>query len=301
MELFEKGQLSAKKAGYAFSLHVVCYVLLSFIFSVIIASFGLKEGSDALLYLSYSVSPIAIAISSLIFFKTTDTPFKNTLPVKCEIKYYFIAVLLCFGLMFSLGFVNEYTIKFLQLFGYKPREASSYLPSLDGGFVMLALLIIAVFPSVCEEYLFRGNLLNNVEQGVGTVNAIFITGFCFSLFHANPEQTVYQFICGCAFSFITLRSGSILPAIIMHFINNATIIILSAVGLTDVNGNLAISSEGSLILSIISGVCLVGALVLLILDKKPLKRAEKDGVKDFFKTASIAVVVLSAMWITSLF
>lgn len=300
MKLFEKGVLSSKKAGYAFSLHVACYLVTVLITAIIMQSLRIESGEISM-YLGYLVSPVAIIVSSLIFFYTTDTPLKKTAPLKCGLRYYILAILLAFGLMFSLGWVNQYTIRFLQIFGYQPREVESYLPSLQGGGVVLALFIIALLPSLCEEFLFRGNILNNLEEGVGTIRAVFLTGFCFSLFHANPEQTVYQFICGCAFSLITVRAKSIMPAILMHFINNSCIIVCAAFGWTDAVGNLAVSELVYTILTILSAVCLIFVVLFLIFDKKPIKSKQQGSVKEFFTTASVAVAALAVMWISALF
>ena len=300
MELFEKGILSAKKAGYAFSLHAICYFAVAFVVSIFISALG-SVGADFQLYLSYLVSPVAIVLSSLIFFKTTDTPTKEIAPLKFEIKYILIALLLAFGLMFSLGWVNEYTVKFLQLFGYQPREVGSYLPNLNGFNVIPALIIIALLPAVLEEFLFRGNVFANLENGVGTWRAILLSGFCFSIFHGNPEQTVYQFLTGCAYALLVSRAQSLLPAIIMHFINNATIIIFSACGGVDAVGNLTMPEQVYVILMVASLISLICAIALLLFDKKELIANKKGQLKGFFATASVAIILLSLTWITSLF
>lgn len=130
---------------------------------------------------------------------------------------------------------------------------------------------------------------------------MFLVGFCFSLFHASPEQTVYQFITGCAFAFIALRSGSILPSVLMHFINNALIVIFAACGLFDEAGNLIISTGGNIALIVTAAVALTVALVWLILDKTPVKKCEKGGVKSFFFCAAPAIAVFGIVWIVSLF
>ena len=88
-----------------------------------------------------------------------------------------------------------------------------------------------MLPAFCEELLFRGVLLNACENGMGSIRAVFTVGFCFALFHGSPEQTVYQFIAGCVFAFVAVRSRSVTPSVLMHFINNALIVILGACGL----------------------------------------------------------------------
>lgn len=294
-------RLNSATGGIAYTAAAFTYFIVLFVVSLILQFTPLDAESDAYLYISYLVSPVAISLSVFGVLKFRKISFKSIVPVKCSPKYFLIAALLIYGLVFALSWVNGVSVKFFELFGYKQREAGSYLPDLSGGKVVLALLVIAVLPALFEELLFRGIILNSCENGAGTVRTVFIVGFCFSLFHASPEQTVYQFITGCAFAFIALRSGSILPSVLMHFINNALIVIFAACGLFDEAGNLIISTGGNIALIVTSAIALIGALVWLILDKPPVKKCEKGGVKSFFICASPAIAVFSIVWLVSLF
>lgn len=294
-------RLNSATGGIAYTAAAFTYFIALFVVSLILRLTALDAESDAYLYISYLVSPVAISLSVFGVLKFRKISFKSIAPVKCNPKYFLIAALLIYGLVFALSWVNGVSVKFFELFGYKQREAGSYLPDLSGGKVVLALLVIAVLPALFEELLFRGIILNSCENGAGTVRTVFIVGFCFSLFHASPEQTVYQFITGCAFAFIALRSGSILPSVLMHFINNALIVIFAACGLLDEAGNLIISSGGNIALIVTSAIALVGALVWLILDKTPVKKCEKGGVKSFFICASPAIAAFAIVWLVSLF
>ncbi len=294
-------RLNSATGGIAYSAAAFTYFIVLFVVSLILKLTALDSKSDAYLYISYLVSPAAISLSVIGVLKFRKISFKSIVPVKCNPKYFLIAALLIYGLVFALSWVNGVSVKFFELFGYKQREAGSYLPDLSGGKVVLALLVIAVLPALFEELLFRGIILNSCENGAGTVRTVFLVGFCFSLFHASPEQTVYQFITGCAFAFIALRSGSILPSVLMHFINNALIVIFAACGLFDEAGNLIISTGGNIALIVTAAVALTVALVWLILDKTPVKKCEKGGVKSFFFCAAPAIAVFGIVWIVLLF
>lgn len=294
-------RLNSATGGIAYSAAAFTYFIVLFVVSLILKLTALDSKSDAYLYISYLVSPAAISLSVFGVLKFRKISFKSIVPVKCNPKYFLIAALLIYGLVFALSWVNGVSVKFFELFGYKQREAGSYLPDLSGGKVVLALLVIAVLPALFEELLFRGIILNSCENGAGTVRTVLLVGFCFSLFHASPEQTVYQFITGCAFAFIALRSGSILPSVLMHFINNALIVIFAACGLFDEAGNLIISMGGNIALIVTAAVALTVALVWLILDKTPVKKCEKGGVKSFFFCAAPAIAVFGIVWIVSLF
>jgi hypothetical protein len=133
-------------------------------------------------------------------------------------------VLLQIGL-FAFSELNTLFLEFLEGFGYTPDEIR--LPSINGWGFIGALIAVALLPAVFEEILFRGVLLGGMKQ-FGEVKAALLCGALFALYHQNPPQTVYQFICGTAFAFIAMRSGSILPTVLSHFLNNAFILCLYA-------------------------------------------------------------------------
>lgn len=294
-------RLNSASGGFSYSLLVVIYSFVSFAAGLIIGATKLDAKSDAYIYISYLIAPLIIAACVATTLKLCKINFKSVFPVKCGYKYYIIALLMVFGLIFSLSRVNEVSVEFFKLFGYEQRESASYFPGLTGGYIVPALLVIAVMPAFFEELMFRGVLLNCGIRGLGSVRVILVTGFCFSLFHGSPEQTVYQFIAGCAFAFVAVRSGSILPSMLMHLINNALIVILQACGAFDAAGSLIISQGANIALTVCGALSLIGATVWLVLDKKPLVKCEKGGVIAFFKYASAGIAILTIMWFLLLF
>lgn len=290
--------IGAAAGGLSYSGLVSIYTLVSLVASAII-SVGSLSGSEAAKYISVLVSPVAIAIVLTLTITVVKQPVRVLLPVKTRPKYYLLGVLLIFGLLFSLNYLNEYLIRLFELMGYKRRP--SFVPDVSGWRIVPALICVAVIPAIFEEIMFRGILLVNAEEGVGSVRAILLSGFCFSLYHGSVEQTVYQFICGCLFALLAIRSRSVLPTVIIHFLNNAAIIILMACGLVDANGAMIMSKTAEIIISVLSAVCLIGAVVWLVLDKKLLKRQRFGGVKQFFIFAAVGIAVMALMWIINLF
>lgn len=289
--------LNAAKAGMSFSATVALYVCVSLVVSLIISSVG-AEG-DGVLYVNYLCSPLAIVFASAFSMYIGKMRVKEVAPAKCGFKYYLIALLLIFGLLFSLSYLNDALVSLLELCGYTPR--ASTLPSLEGWGLLGAIIVIAVIPAVAEEFIFRGIAFHNAQSGVGTVRAIFLTGFIFALYHGSVEQTLYQFICGCLFALLTARSGSLLPAVIVHFLNNAVILVLNSFNLVTDAGGLAAPLWAEILIIVLSSISLIAAVVLLITDKKELVRGQKENVKDFFVWASLGIFVMALIWITGLF
>ncbi|MGN1373045.1 MAG: lysostaphin resistance A-like protein [Candidatus Coproplasma sp.] len=293
--------LSARGGGLAFTIAVVINIFVGLIASVIIGASGLG-GTDAAKYIGYLTSPIALIITVLLMKFLFNQPLRKLTPIKCNPKYILIGLLLIYGLLFSLNSLNGYLIKLFELMGYTRSEST--LPNLSGWNLVPAILVIAVLPAVFEEWLFRGIILNNIEGELGSVRTVFLVGFLFSLYHGSVEQTVYQFICGCLFALLAIRSRSITPVVLIHFINNALILVLYSVGALDANGDLIISQGGNIAITVTSAVCLVGAIVWLILDrhiKFGLVKGEKGNLKGFFLFGLIGIAVTALTWILNLF
>lgn len=298
MEEKNERPLTPFHGGAAYSVNVIIYLLLTLVAAGIIKIFSLS--GDGSTYIQLLLSPLAITATSLIFFKVTRQPVKKILPVKAKPKYYAIGLLLIFGLLFSLSSLNDLLVKLFELMGYSRN--GSFIPDISGAKIIPALIVIAVIPAVAEEVLFRGIMLNAAEDEAGSPLAIVFTGLCFSLYHGSVEQTIYQFICGCLFAFLAVRSRSVAPSVLIHFLNNAVIIILCACGCTDMTtGELIMPLAAQITLTVLSALSLIGAVVWLILDKTELKKRKDGGVKKFFIGASIGIAAMVIIWVANLF
>lgn len=290
-----------QEAGVSYSLATALPAALSFLLVIVFALSGLSqyEGADWYRYLIYLLPQVCFAVTALVFFRRSKLS-PRTMYRGCKWYYFPIALLMQFGLLFSLSELNGFFIRFLQLFGYDPELPD--LPNLAGWNLLPALLVIALLPAVFEETLFRGIMLTGMRgAGWGTVATVFLSGALFSLFHHDPEQTLYQFVCGVCFALTALRAGSVFPSMLAHLCNNAVILSLSSAGMLDMAGNLILPFAGRLAVGIVSGVCLVAAVVLLILLGRGKNR--KGGVrhgKKFFLAAGVGIALCGVQWIVLL-
>ena len=107
------------------------------------------------------------------------------------------------------------------------------------------LLVIGLIAPVCEEVLFRGAFQGTLEQR-GQVWAIACTALAFGVIHLNPFNFIGPILYGVGLGLVVWRTGSILPAILWHALNNSVAILLAGIGGSDfvptwwVNGGLAI-------------------------------------------------------------
>ena len=286
-------------SGIVFSGTIVGMVLISLVFSItlgLISSLsdtpvGELQETDAYKYFSYllyQIVYVGIIVAFAAIYKSRPRDFGYR---KVKVRYLFIALALAFGLLFSLNWVNGWFVELLSLLGYTAPESA--LPSAAGAGFFGALLVVAVLPALCEETIFRGIILDGVKD-IGTVAACLLGGLLFSIFHQSPTQTIYQFICGAAFTLLAIRADSIWPAILIHFVNNAVIIFDYKFDFLS-----KVSSGGAIAIYVISAVCLAASLVYLIFFDKKTNRKKEGAIKPFVYPALVGIILCAIMWIAN--
>ena len=288
-------QTIEKTAGICFSAAVLFPTLLVLVFVFIAALFGLfqegYESADWYAYTNFLLPQIAYLLVAVLFFSLSHVQVKE-FTGKPSIKYFILAILLQFGL-FSLSELNVLFLDFLENFGYENTPLT--IPSLDGfGFVGV-LFVVALLPAVFEEIVFRGIALRGVKP-FGTTLSVLLCGALFAVFHQNPAQTIYQFCCGAAFAVLALRSRSIFPTVLAHFLNNATILVFAKFG------SPVLPEPLSVTLLIGSAISLVGVLgYLFFFDKQGKVERDKQKGKQFLLFASVGIVICVLMWLVTFF
>lgn len=93
--------------------------------------------------------------------------------------------------------------------------------------VLFTIFHVAMVPALCEEVLFRGYVLRNFEKSMLPWVAIVFSGVIFGLFHVRLTQFIPLAVLGMLLAWMTWKSGSLWPAIMAHFANNAAAVLFS--------------------------------------------------------------------------
>jgi sodium transport system permease protein len=80
-------------------------------------------------------------------------------------------------------------------------------------------LVVGLTPAVCEELFFRGFVLSGVRR-FGAWRAVLLAAVMFGLAHASIYRLLPTAFLGVLFGLAVWRTGSIVPAIVAHTINN---------------------------------------------------------------------------------
>ena len=95
------------------------------------------------------------------------------------------------------------------------------------GTLFSSMLIIAALAAVSEELLFRSVIQKSLIKLFKNAHvAIIVTALVFSAFHGDFFGFFPRFILGMMLGYMFWMSGSIFPSMLMHFVNNATIVML---------------------------------------------------------------------------
>ena len=83
------------------------------------------------------------------------------------------------------------------------------------------LIFLAVLPGIFEEIAFRGLLLHGLRRSLHPAALALVVGIAFGIFHIALFRFVPTACLGMMLAAVTLLSGSILPAMMWHGLNNA--------------------------------------------------------------------------------
>ena len=87
----------------------------------------------------------------------------------------------------------------------------------------VSIVVFALIPATCEEFAFRGFILSGLERQHRTRSAILLSALMFGFLHVLLslfQQLFNATLLGIILGLLTVRSRSILPGILFHFLNN---------------------------------------------------------------------------------
>lgn len=127
------------------------------------------------------------------------------------------------ALSLAAGYLNAYMINIVNYYDYYGSAAGG----IDGNLpLLLAFVSSVIVPAFCEEMLFRGVILTNL-QPYGKTTALIVSASLFALMHNNGAQLFYTFIAGILIGWVYIRTRSLWGCILIHFFNNLLAVLTS--------------------------------------------------------------------------
>ena len=151
------------------------------------------------------------------------------------------------------------------------------------GFI-ISFIATAIVPALVEEFAFRGLILGSLKK-YGEAFAIIVSSVVFGLLHGNFEQIPFAFLVGLILGFVTVKSGSIWLACLIHFLNNGISIVLDFV----------LGSVADEYINLFYNVYLMLALLLGIIGAILFAKCDNDAF-NFKKTETKADEITKHRW-----
>lgn len=229
----------AYKYGAAVIVMILNYLVFAYVFSYTMLVPGISFienvfGSDAadqkyafVIFMNAVMSYLVPIVVFALMFRR-DMPEKDgILPFRTEGEYKRFpgetAMLFVCGIWAAMagGYVTSFISELLNRLFEVPETTvafSGMMPQNAAQFIAFEVGSVIIAP-VCEELIYRHFLLKPLRK-YGDTGAVVLTALLFGLVHFNFDQFLYAFMFGAFLALIAVRSGSVIPCIICHMINN---------------------------------------------------------------------------------
>ncbi len=166
--------------------------------------------------------------------------------------------LLGLGIAYTGNILTSLLLGNMELIGIANESGSTVVENNLFNFIV-STFITAVTPAFAEEFLFRGVILGKLRK-YGDGFAVLISSVLFALMHCNIGQIPFAFIGGAIFGFVTVKTNSILPAMIIHGANNLLSCIMNEIAMT--NNDFISLFLPNLIFAVIFILGIIGFIIL---------------------------------------
>lgn len=183
---------------------------------------------------SYEVArQVALLISSIaaigipfnLFRMFVKIPSPNAYPFR-PVNKHTIAKMIFIGLGVSVVSycATVVLVAIASVIGIDLAAATITIPSSPAA-IFLFIVNTTIIPAFFEEMAFRGVVMQTLRR-FGDGFALITSSLLFALIHANFAQTPNAIIMGLVMGYFTMLTGSLWPAIAIHFANNLSVILM---------------------------------------------------------------------------
>jgi sodium transport system permease protein len=136
-----------------------------------------------------------------------------------------LSLIVCALLAISLHPTYTRLVWFLEQEYALGADTKELLKHLDGVITAAPLIsvvmVLAVFPAICEELAFRGFIFGGLKRQNATLRAIVISSVFFGFSHGLLQQSIAATMMGLLLGFIAWKTGGVLCGIAFHVTHNA--------------------------------------------------------------------------------
>lgn len=277
--------------GFYLITSIITMYFISIVLSLLASLLNGSIDTSPLMLINNIASIGSFFIVGIIYcIISDDTNINKILPIKkVKLSTAVMAVSIALAVAFTADYLTELFLNGISLFGIHNNVEMSYKVSNPVEFT-LNIIAISVIPPISEEFAFRGIILQKLRK-YGDSFAILVSSLLFGLIHGNLVQIPFAFVVGLAAAYITVKTGSIIPAMITHFLVNFSSVLVSILDENNFVYKTALYGVYELFIVL---VIIIGVISSVILSRKeffklkPYKETPfKERSKTFFSSAGI--------------
>ena len=188
----------------------LCVMVLMLISGIVIPLLFPDFGSANTFITVYTLSfLLPAAVLGIIFRKKSVYNF--SMPAKGTFKF----SVSCAFLLVSAAILTKSITSFVTGSG-----SSDTIALLSDAGLFESLLCYTILPAILEETVFRGIAFSLYRKTCGGFGAIFATSLFFAMAHFSEKEFVSYFVSGIILGTVAYITRSVLPAIVLHLVNN---------------------------------------------------------------------------------
>lgn len=208
------------KNSKLFKLNLIFFIAMTSIAVIFLLEYMQIITNDALasfLVQIMTMFAIPLLLYTLFISKNIKQTFVDCGFKKINGKILILTLILGVILTILNFFVAVASQTVISLFGF---ESLSSIQANVGSDLMFEFFFSAILPGICEEFLFRGIMLHANKKLTNPRYALLISSILFGFTHMNINKFFYTAILGGLMGYTTLVADSIIPSMIIHFMNN---------------------------------------------------------------------------------
>lgn len=215
------------KTGVVLGTAIIAYIIIQTVLSAVLIGnptlYKLFNSSPSFQYslnivcIHFCAMLVPFGFAALILKRNYIEP---VFPLKKNPKIkYFAWISVGMGLCLLANYATNGVIELFKHFGYELTQGDVLKPNSILSCVILAFST-SIVPAVFEEISMRCFAMGALKK-YGKGFAVFSVSIIFGLLHLNVIQFVFAFLVGMVLGYITIKTDSIVPAMIIHGFNNS--------------------------------------------------------------------------------
>ncbi len=211
--------------GDAIAWYAVLFVLLFYV-GATLQTKAAQPGLFATLWLVLLAPTLALAVYSKLDLRSTFH-LRPAAPA-----HYAATVLLALSALVLVNWLNGLIdTHILTTPPELAEQMAKFFPPPENALDWVWLIfLVGVSPAVCEELVFRGFILAGVRDRLTDTQSAILVGLLFGIFHLSVYRLFGTTMLGIIMTFLVLRTRSIYPAMLFHFLNNTLAIVSTYAG-----------------------------------------------------------------------